>query len=98
MNIHIGNNIYLDEKDIIAILNKKTIDESEINFDYINCLIGNGCLKNEVDNIRTYIVTKQRNKGTEKDHNDLLNLYVSKISSNSLLKRHKELDRREANE
>ncbi|MDD2447695.1 MAG: hypothetical protein PHY91_08420 [Tissierellia bacterium] len=95
MIIHIGDNISLDESDIIVILNRKTVNESKKNSDYINYLIENDCLVNDVVDIKTYIISKNRNKKYRSNNKDLMKLYVSNISSNSLLKRSKELDRRE---
>lgn len=95
MIIHIGDNISLDESDIIVILNRKTVDESKTNLDYINYLIENRCLVNHIDDIKTYIISKKRNKNYKSNDKNLFELYVSNISSNSLLKRSKELDRRE---
>ena len=89
MIIHIGDNISLDESDIIVILNRKTVNESKKNSDYINYLV------NDVVDIKTYIISKNRNKKYRSNNKDLMKLYVSNISSNSLLKRSKELDRRE---
>lgn len=98
MIIHIGDNIALDEKDILVILDKNSVINSKDNKNLINYLIKNGRLVNKVDDINSYIIINEKTKKNGRKNKDLLKLYVSNISSNSLLKRHKELDRRETND
>ncbi len=77
MFIHIGNNNTIAEKDIITILDKKTVDSSEITKEFINNLIEDGLLLNSnIDNIKTYIIVCN-------------GLYTSNISSTALYKRSK---------
>jgi len=77
MFIHIGNNNTVAEKDIIAIIDKKAVDSSEITKDFIDNLIEDGFLLNSnIDDIKTYIIVCD-------------GLYTSNISSTALYKRSK---------
>lgn len=79
MILHIGNNISILKNDILAILDKDTVNNSDYNRDFIDKLIQNGRLKEKIGkDIKSYIITFKR--GT-------LNLYISNISSNTLLNR-----------
>ncbi len=81
--IHIGNGISVIESDIIMILDRKSLFLSQDNMDFINRLIDNKKVLNKIDDeIKSYILVKdQRSKAID------LNLYVSNISSMSLMKR-----------
>lgn len=98
MIIHIGDNISLDGKDILIILDKKSVSESNNNKNLINNLIESGNLVNKVNDIKSYIIVNEKNKRYSRNSKDLLKLYVSNISSNSLFNRFKGLDRRETND
>ena len=98
MIIHIGDNISLDGKDILIILDKKSVSESNNNKNLIDNLIKSGNLVNKVDDIKSYIIVNEKNKRYSRNSKDLLKLYVSNISSNSLFNRFKGLDRRETND
>ncbi len=98
MIIHIGDNISLDGKDILIILDKKSVSESNNNKNLINNLIESGNLVNKVNDIKSYIIVNEKNKRYSGNSKDLLKLYVSNISSNSLFNRFKGLDRREPND
>ena len=90
MIIHIGDNISLLEKDILLILDKKSIELSKINSSFINNLIDNDMLVNNIDSdTKSYIIVQEKDK---------CKLYVSNISSISLLNRHRDTDRRDINE
>lgn len=78
MFLHIGEGITLLGKHIIAIIDKKTIEESADSISFIDDMIGKGCLHNDVDDVKTYIITSNGRK--EK-------LYTSNISSTTLSKR-----------
>jgi len=90
MIIHIGDNISLLEKDILLILDKKSVELSKVNRNLINNLIDNGMLINSIDSdIKSYIIVQEK---------ESCKLYVSNISSTSLLNRHRDIDRRDINE
>lgn len=77
MFIHIGSNNTIAEKDLIAILDKKAVDSSEITKEFIDNLIEDGFLLNSnIDDIKTYIIVRD-------------GLYTSNISSTALYKRSK---------
>ncbi len=78
--IHIGNSISVMEDDIILILDKNSVSLSKDNIDLINRLMENGI--NEIeDEIKSYILVRDL-------ENDIgIKLYVSNISSISLMKR-----------
>lgn len=79
MILHIGNNVSILKNDILAILDYKTVKESDYNGNLVKDLIDNGKLNNGIrGDIRSYIITFQRGS---------LNLYISNISSDTLLKR-----------
>lgn len=81
--IHIGNGISVMESDIIMILDKKSLSLSQENMDFINTLIDNKKVLNEIeDEIKSYILVKDVRSKTR-----VLKLYVSNISSMSLMKR-----------
>lgn len=79
MLLHIGNDISIFKNDIIAILNKKSIEESPYNKNLIDKLIQDGKFKNQIDeDINSYILSFEDGE---------LFIYGSNISSNTLLKR-----------
>lgn len=86
MIIHIGGNISLLEKDIVAILDIETILESKGNSELIENLIKDNRLVNYTnDNVKTYIITSEKKK--RRNGNNQYKLYTSNISSTSLIKR-----------
>jgi uncharacterized protein YaiL (DUF2058 family) len=90
MIIHIGNNISLLERDILLILDRKTVELSKVNKAFVNNLIDNNELMNNMNpDIKSYIIVQEKGN---------LKLYVSNISSTSLLNRHRDIDRRDTNE
>lgn len=90
MIIHIGDNISLLEKDILLILDRKTVELSKDNKALISKLIDSDMLINDMNsNIKSYIIVQEKGN---------LKLYVSNISSTSLLNRHRDIDRRDTNE
>lgn len=85
MFLHIGENVTILEKDIIAIIDKKTIDQSEDTKGFIQKMINHGYLyNNNVNNVKTYIVTNNGRKSR---------LYTSNISAMTLSKRNKDIKR-----
>lgn len=88
MFLHIGENIYILKKDIIAILNAKTLNLKDENR-FIEEFMKLDELENlEGSNAKSYIITcenkRNRKKRTLKRR---CNIYFSNISPNTLLKR-----------
>lgn len=80
MIIHIGNNNYIFEKDIIAILDKKAADGTKKTREFISKLIEDDCLIGDLGiNTKTYIVVSDNKTNTV--------VYTSKISSKALVNR-----------
>ena len=89
MFLHIGENITIQKKDIVAIIDKKTVEKSEDTKIFIENMIKNGFLYNDNrDNIKTYIITcvgkrdRKNRRYTRK-----YTLYTSSISSTTLSNR-----------
>lgn len=83
MLVHIGENISLLKKDIIVILDKKTVESSKDTSNFILNLIKKDALVNPITkNTKTYIVTREFKNNEYK-----YRLYASNISSSSLIKR-----------
>ena len=90
MFIHIGDNISLLKKDIILILDKKTIVKSKTSRLFIQNLIENGGLINQdSESVKTYILAKDKSKRSRRRDKEDFKLYTSNISSRSLLSREK---------
>lgn len=86
MIVHIGGNITILEKDIVAVLDIDTVLSSKDNNDLIENLIKENCLVNYTnDNIKTYIITSDAD--VNKNRKNQYKLYASNISSASLMKR-----------
>lgn len=85
MFLHIGDNVTILEKDIITIIDRKTIDESEDTKEFIESMIEEGCLQGgniDEKDIKAYIVT---------DDGIKTKIYVSNISTMTLYKRNKNI-------
>ncbi|MCF6465976.1 hypothetical protein [Clostridium sp. Cult2] len=91
MFLHIGNNVNIFLKDIVAIIDKDSLENSKENNIYIQKLLKNSNLaSNDMNDIKTYIVTcssntPRKNRKINKKHV----LYVSNISSTTLFRRNK---------
>lgn len=84
MFLHIGENVAILKKDIVAIIDKKTIDESEDSKMFIKKKIDSNYLyTSDTDCIKTYILTCSC--GEDK-------LYGSNISATTLFSRNKEIN------
>jgi len=86
MFLHIGGDNYVLKKDIIAILDKNTVENSKETSRFIENMIRDGFLKNDkMDDVKTYIITweNENNDRLKKQHY----LYMSNISSSTLLRR-----------
>lgn len=79
MIIHIGENNYVFKDDIIAILDKKSMDSTKISRNFINDIIKNNCLIGKLDSyVKSYILVGNENKTI---------IYTSNISSKVLANR-----------
>ena len=88
MFLHIGGNIAILEKDIVAIIDKESINSSRVNKEFIDNMMKNGFLYGgDVNNIKTYIITCVRRIGAKNIKR--YGLYTSSISSTTLSKRNK---------
>lgn len=80
MIIHIGNNNYIYEKDIIAILDKKAADGTKKTREFISKLIEDNRLVGDINSkTKSYIIIIE-------DKKDAV-VYTSNISSKTLLNR-----------
>ena len=80
MIIHIGNNNYIYEKDIIAILDKKAADGTKKTREFISKLIEDNRLVGDINSkTKSYIIIIE-------DKKDAI-VYTSNISSKTLLNR-----------
>ena len=80
MIIHIGNNNYIYEKDIIAILDKKAADGTKKTREFISKLIEDNRLVGDINSkTKSYIITVE-------DKKDAV-VYTSNISSKTWLNR-----------
>ena len=88
MIIHIGDNISLLEKDIVAILDIDSVIESKDNKELIENFIKENCLVNYTNNnIKTYIISSDSNNKKNRNSINQYKLYASSISSTTLIKR-----------
>ena len=79
MFLHIGNDVYLPEKDIIAICNLDTASVSKNTQIYLKKCEAKGCVETICDDIpKTFVVTKKNKKDK---------VYLTNISSATLIKR-----------
>lgn len=79
MFIHIGEDDYIYKNDIIAILDRKSIDSRKISSDFIDSLIKDNCLVGKLDSsVKTYILLSENNK---------IKIYTSTISTKALANR-----------
>ncbi|GFN37109.1 hypothetical protein [Tepidimicrobium xylanilyticum] len=90
MFLHIGNNINVPIKNIVAILNEDALDISKVNSKriYMENVKNEGSVKNDnVKNKRSYIIVcpNDYNRGKKDDKECII--YLSNISSTTLLKR-----------
>ena len=93
MFLHIGGNITILEKDIVAMIDKESASSSKITKEFIDNMIDNGLLHGgNVNNIKTYIITCVK-KSHKKDIRKY-GLYTSSISSTTLLKRNNNMENR----
>jgi len=95
MFLNIGENIYIPKRDIIVILNAKKLVLGENNR-YIKKMLESSELVNkEAKDIKSYIITCDnkinRNRKTSRKK---YKIYISNISSTTLLKRFKDLETR----
>lgn len=99
MIIHIGDKMSLYEKDILVILDKKSIESSINNIKFIDNLLNNDKSINKIDDsIKSYIIISAESNKKNVRSKESLKLYLSNISSKSLINRQKDIDRRGTNE
>ena len=92
MFLHIGGNKIILERDIIAIIDRESIDSSSINKYFIDNMKREDILYNgDKGNIKTYIITcvKELNSNIKE-----YKLYATNISSATLLKRNRHMENR----
>lgn len=88
MIVHVGESISILEKEIVAIIDVNTALESETTKDFVENLIKNNRVMNHVErNLKTYIITTNRNRLRGKANVEDYELYLSNISSTSILNR-----------
>lgn len=79
MILHIGDNKYIMQEDIIIILDRKAADSTKKTKEIINRLVEDNCVIGELDpDVKSYIFAKVNNKTM---------IYTSKISSKTLAHR-----------
>lgn len=88
MFLHIGENIAIQKKDIIAIIDKESINNSKDMNAFMENLTKNGHIYNNNTDIKTYIITcvkklDRRNRRYIEEYC----LYTSNISSTTLCNR-----------
>lgn len=80
MIIHIGENNYVFQEDIIAILDKKTAEASNRTRDFVSNLINKGSIIGNIDeHTKTYILVSNGKNDPK--------IYTSNISSKTLVNR-----------
>lgn len=95
MFLHIGKNIYIQKKDIVAILNAKTLNLEEEN-NFIEKILEFEEIRNDMnDDIKSYIlICENRRNRQDRNLKKLYKLYASNISSTTLLKRFEDVETR----
>lgn len=79
MIIHIGENNYIYKKDIVAILDRRSVEATTNTKIFINKLIEDNCIIGPINQFtKTYVVVSYDNNTT---------IYTSNISSKALLNR-----------
>lgn len=79
MIIHIGENNFVYQEDIIAILDKKTAEASKKTREFLSKLINSGSIIGSIDeHTKSYILVSNGNDTT---------IYTSNISSKALVNR-----------
>lgn len=92
MYLHIGENIYILKKDIVAILNAKTLNSKE-DSEFIERFMDFNEVKNDIrDNVKSYIITCENSE--KRTFKKAYKLYFSNISSTTLLKRFEDVETR----
>jgi len=79
MFLHLGNDVYISEKDIIAICNLDTASVSKYTKSYLENREKSGAVETVCTDIpKTFVVVRKKNKDK---------IYLTNISSTTLLKR-----------
>lgn len=89
MFLHIGDNISIPKSEIVAILDRDTVENSLETKVFIDKLIEEGCLINPSNlKVNSYIITCVKNIDRRSRKKFLkYNLYISSISSKALSER-----------
>lgn len=86
MFLHIGGDNYILKDDIVAIIDKESIQNSKETNELIENMIKDGLLKGgKRDDVKTYIITCK--KGANNKPKEEYHLYMSNISASTLLRR-----------
>ncbi|NLJ78196.1 MAG: hypothetical protein GX329_02430 [Tissierellia bacterium] len=88
MSIHIGENISIFKEDIIAIIDRKTVETSKDMRRFVDIMIGNGNVcNNNIEDAKTYILAYENRRKSDGTTDGKCNLYLSNISSITLSRR-----------
>ena len=95
MFLHVGENISILKKDIVAIIDKDSVDNSKETKIFIDNMIKDGLLSNEnINDVKTYIITcTKKIDRNSRQYIRKYGLYTSNISSTTLSKRNKDIYR-----
>ena len=96
MFLHLGNDVYVRQNDIVMICNLDTASVSKNTQIYLKKCEEKGCIETICTDIpKTFVLTTKRTKGLRKDakedrktlKNNRDKIYLTNISSGTLLKR-----------
>lgn len=88
MFLHIGKDIVIPTKDIIAIVDVESMEESEANREFFSIALEEGFMVETPENPKSYIITEKTDcKKDLKRGKTKTEIYSSSISSSTLLKR-----------
>lgn len=87
MYLHIGNKCVIPEENIIAIISKEMLENSEINNEFFEISFEEGFMVgSDDDEVKSYIITEGISK-KNKDEHMMTRIYSSNISVSTLIKR-----------
>ena len=94
MFLHLGNDVYVKQNDIVLICNLDTASVSKNTQIYLKKCEEKGCIETIcTDKPKSFVLTSKRTKGLRKDSrkkslkNNKDKIYLTNISSGTLLKR-----------
>ena len=96
MYLNIGEKNYILIKDIVTILDRDKINYSDKSNEYFKKLIENGSLnQKEMKKVKSYIITcKEKKDKKNRCRKKEYEIYLSNISSTTLLKRSEDIENR----